>query len=47
MKNPKNKFFRNFIIAVVIPTIIITAFNSLVFAVNISHEVVNISYWLV
>ena len=39
------KHFKSFLIAIVIPSIIIAGFNNIIFASNINPEIGNIGYW--
>ena len=39
------KHLKNFLIAIVIPSIIIAGFNNIIFASNINPEIANIGYW--
>jgi hypothetical protein len=39
------KHLKSFLIAIVIPSIIIAGFNNIIFASNINPEIGNIGYW--
>ncbi len=40
-----NSFFRQVLVALVIPTLIITGVNGMVFAAGVNPQIANISYW--
>ena len=40
-----NSFFRQALIALVIPTLIIAGVNGMVFAAGVNPQIANISYW--
>ena len=39
------RHLKSFLIAIVIPSIIIAGFNNIIFASNINPEIANIGYW--